>query len=204
MLQYRAVDEATLELLKELSSLPEVKDFALAGGTSLALQIGHRVSVDLDFFSLKDFNEIFLLQKLREKYSSINILLQNKNSLNIFINTIRTDFISHKYSLCKPVFTEEEISLYSMEDIAAMKLSAVASRGSKKDFIDIYFILNYFTLDEMLAFMHLKYPELNQMQVLMSLTYFDDAENSLEPIMLIETDWEKVKKSLIDSVKKFR
>jgi predicted nucleotidyltransferase component of viral defense system len=204
MLQYGVVHPPTLELLKQLSILEELNGFALAGGTSLALQLGHRVSIDLDFFSLNSFDEIFLLEKLREKYSAVNILLQKKNSLNIFINNIRTDFISHQYPLCKPIINEDGLLLFSMEDIAAMKLSAVASRGSKKDFIDIYFILQHFSLEEILEFMKRKYPELNQMQVLMSLTYFDDAENSLEPVMLIKTDWAEVKKHLLEAVKKFR
>ena len=202
MLHYSSIYPPTLELLKSISSLEEFNNFALAGGTSLALQIGHRISVDLDFFSASDFDEEMLLQKLREKFYTIHILHQKKNSLNIVVNDVRTDFITHQYSLCKPVQLIDGIKLYSMQDIAAMKLSAVASRGSKKDFVDIYFLLQHFSLSEMLGFMHAKYPELNKMQVLMSLIYFEDAEIDIEPNMLIPVDWNSIKELLKNEVRK--
>ncbi|CAN5542301.1 nucleotidyl transferase AbiEii/AbiGii toxin family protein [soil metagenome] len=203
MLQYGAVHQATLELLRELSSLDEIKDFSLAGGTALALHLGHRISVDLDFFSERPFDETKLLTKLRSLLSPVNILTQSENSLNLFIREIRTDFLSHQYKKCKPIKKVDGISLFAIEDIAAMKLSAVASRGTKKDFYDIYFILQEFSLPEIFSFMNQKYPDLNQLQVLMSLTYFDDAENSLEPVILKPVDWHAVKEFLAEVVRNF-
>lgn len=204
MLQYGAVNKETLELLRELVSLDETRDFALAGGTALALHLGHRISVDLDFFSDKPFNEIKLLTKLRSLYSPLSILTQAENSLNLFVREIRADFLSHQYPKCKPIITSDGISLFAIEDIAAMKLSAVASRGTKKDFYDIYFILQQFSLSEIFGFMKQKYPDLNQFQVLMSLTFFDDAENSLDPVMLKQIEWESVKKFFKEEARSYR
>lgn len=204
MLQYGAVDKATLELLKELSFIEEIKNFALAGGTALALQLGHRISVDLDFFSDKPFDEQKLLTKLRSLYSPLNVLTQAENSLNLFIREIRTDFLTHQYPKCKPIISTGGIAFFAVEDIAAMKLSAVASRGTRKDFYDIYYILQKFSLSEVFAFMKQKYPDLNQLQVLMSLTYFDDAENGLDPVMLKKIEWESVKKFLAEEARNYR
>ncbi|MEO8087094.1 MAG: nucleotidyl transferase AbiEii/AbiGii toxin family protein [Bacteroidota bacterium] len=203
MLQYRAVHQATLELLRELSSLDEIKDFSLVGGTSLALHLGHRISVDLDFFSERPFDETKLLAKLRSLLSPVNILTQSENSLNLFIREIRTGFLSLQYKKCKPIKKVDGISIFAIEDIAAMKLSAIASRGTKKDFYDIYFILQEFSLPEIFSFMNQKYPDLNQLQVLMSLTYFDDAEYSLEPVILKPVDWHAVKEFLAEVVRNF-
>jgi len=138
MLQKNAVEPSTLELLIALQNERELKNFHLAGGTSLALQIGHRKSIDLDFFSIYDFETSNLQEFLENKYHfktdyiSINTLKGN-------IQNIKIDFISHKYQLVNPIIETENTRLYSIEDIAAMKLNAIAGNGTRsKDFIDIY------------------------------------------------------------------
>lgn len=144
MLQYRAIYPATLELLKKLMALPELQDFFLVGGTALALQMGHRISLDIDLFTQQDFDAQKLFLKLDNQFS-ISDLTEESNTLNFNITypeksneIVKIDLIKYPYPLIKPILNVENIRLLSVEDIIPMKLSAVAGRGSKKDFYDIF------------------------------------------------------------------
>jgi hypothetical protein len=197
MLQKNAVEPSTLELLIALQNERELKNFHLAGGTSLALQIGHRKSIDLDFFSLYDFETSNLQEFLENKYHfktdyiSINTLKGN-------IQNIKIDFISHKYQLVKPIIEPENTRLYSIEDIAAMKLNAIAGNGTRsKDFIDIYFILKNNSLLELLGAYKKKYNSRNLLHVVKSLNYFEDIKTDDWPEMILE---KKLKLSKIKKV----
>ncbi len=142
MLYKNTVEKRTLELLIKLQSNPEFSNFYLAGGTALALQIGHRKSIDLDFFSLHDFDNNYLLEFLEHDFE-FYLDYSDKNTLKGSINDIKIDILSHKYPLVKQVVKYDRIILYSVEDIIAMKLNAIAGNGTRsKDFIDIYFTLN--------------------------------------------------------------
>jgi predicted nucleotidyltransferase component of viral defense system len=182
-----------------------VSDFGLAGGTALALQLGHRISVDLDFFSYKSFNTNDLYAEL--KYNGFtfneNTLELEKNTLNGHINNIKVQFLSHIYKPVSPLKTEEEIRLYDLPDIAAMKLNAISNRGAKKDFWDYTELLKIYSLSAMLGFYEKKYDLKNIQHVLKSLTYFDDAELEKDPVCLNGQSWKDVKKSTLTSVKNF-
>ena len=186
MLQKNTIETSTLELLKELQADKMLNQFHLAGGTSLALQIGHRKSIDLDLFSQTDFDTNTLLEYLEQNFS-FKTDYTAQNTLKGSINNIKLDLISHKYALVNPVLKTESTRLYSIEDIAAMKLNAIAGNGTRtKDFIDIYLILKNFSVEEILSFYKAKYKERNLMHVVKSLNYFEDINIQDWPEMILE------------------
>ncbi len=206
MLQYRTVYPQTLELLKELMLFPELQDFFLVGGTALALQIGHRISVDIDLFTMNDFDSEMLLSKMSMQFTVMNIAVK-QNSLSFDIasdnsgsEAIEVDLIKYSYPLINPVLEEGSIRLLSIEDISAMKLSAIAGRGSKKDFYDIFYLLPKLGFSELFDYFGKKFPSTNRFQILKSLTYFDDADLEPDPLTIENIEWEFVKKTITEKV----
>lgn len=199
MLRLKTIHPETFQLLKRLSAEKELDSFALAGGTALALQMGHRISIDLDFFTDTPFDALALLKSL-ESFFEIDDISSTDNSLSLFIkigeSSVKTDFIRHNYPRLRPLLTVEQIRLFSLEDIAAMKLNAVANRGAKKDFHDIHILLSRFTLPELLAFFEEKYQKHNSFTVTKSLAYFDDADLEPEPRTLLGLTWQEIKADL--------
>jgi len=195
MLYKNTVEDNTLELLKKLQADDELSEFKLAGGTSLALQIGHRKSIDLDLFTQNDFDTNYLLEYLEQNYNFATDYT-SRNTLKGSIQNIKIDLISHKYKHVKPFVNIENIILYSIEDIAAMKLNAITGNGTRsKDYIDIYFILKRFSVAEILEFYKIKYKSRNSLHVIKSLNYFNDIDIQDWPEMLLE------KQLTIDDVK---
>jgi len=203
MLQYRAVYPSTLELLKKLMGYEQLQATFLVGGTALALQLGHRLSIDLDLFTELDFETEAILSELREDMELQVVMQKEKNSLIInarLKNTenefVKIDFVKYAYPLLRTVQNQDGIRFLSIEDIIPMKLSAAANRGAKKDFFDIYELLKIYSLSDMLKFFTSKYPDITHFHILKSLTYFDDAEAEFDPIMLNSTNWDDVKNSI--------
>lgn len=199
MLFFSAVSPEALELLKDVQGLSILNDFYLVGGTALALRYGHRISVDLNFFTDQEFDTNIVIDTLQEKFP-IHILSQAKNSLTIDIRSVKTNFITHNYRLLKPVGKTDEIKMASVEDIAAMKLNSTMNRGSKKDFYDIYELLKHFTLKDLISFYTSKYDFSSQLIVLKSLVYFDDAEQEPDPVSVKLTSWNSVKQKISEAV----
>jgi len=142
----------TFELIQALQSLPELKDFFLVGGTALALQLGHRNSIDIDLFIQNDFSEDDILNLLIKKYE-VQEIFRRKNTVISLVNNIKTDFITHNYPLLLPPITEDGITFLSKEDIAAMKFHVIIQSEKRlKDFIDIYYLLQYFNMQQMIDF----------------------------------------------------
>ena len=202
MLQTQTVLPATLELLKSLMAQPELKDFALAGGTSLSLQIGHRISLDLDFFGNSPF-EINEMLDLLHLLGNVSILKQSRNILITEVNGVKVDFVNYRYPLLRNILEIDGIRLVSTADIAAMKFGAVAGRGRKRDFTDIYFLLQEFSLAEMMSFYNAKYDDGSEMMVARSLTYFDDADGDQDMQMLKKAPWNTVKKTILKAVNQY-
>ena len=200
MLFYSTIELKTLQLLKELQGQNAFSDFMLAGGTSLALQIGHRISVDLDLFTTVP-TDVSTIPELIAHLGQIRVVNQTSSILNLFIDDIKVDFVVHPYGFINPCVTEDEIRLVSVQDIAAMKLAAITGRGSRKDFIDLFFLLESFPLGEMFEFYKQKYANGSDFLVYKSLTYFVDAEIEPIPKMLQPLDWETVKNRIIKEVK---
>lgn len=205
MLQRKTVESGTLELLNALMQLESLSDFALGGGTALALKFGHRVSIDLDLFSVNEFDYESTLNSIRNGLES-EVLVQGKakNTLNLTINGIKVDCLSHRYPSLGENSTTEGVRFLNIEDIAAMKLSAVAQRGSKKDFYDLAELLKHYALKELTQFYFSKYGEENQFYLLKSLSYFDDAEEEPLPRPLNAMTWDDVKSHIIKAIQKMK
>jgi predicted nucleotidyltransferase component of viral defense system len=175
------VAPATFKLIPELQALPFLKEFYLVGGTALALQLGHRNSVDLDLFTQHDFNVDELLTQLGRHYKVIPTF-NRENTLLSTVNNVKVDFIRHGYPFVKPPISEEGITYLSKEDIAAMKLNAISNSGKRlKDFIDVYFLLEHFSLHQMIEFYTIKYPNFNPLIPLKAINYFDDIDPAIDP-----------------------
>lgn len=199
MLQYRTVAEETVGLLKRLLQTPEIADFALAGGTSLALQLGHRESFDLDLFSRTEFSadEMFLLL---ERNFRAKLISKSQHILISMIEDVKVDCVYHPYHFKHPLIETDGIRLVHIEDVAAMKISAIAGRGRKRDLYDLYFLLQKFTLPQLLDFYAQKYGESSLFHALRSLSYFEDAEADADPILFEKLDWRTVKSRISQAV----
>ena len=199
MLFRNTVSEYALELLKRINYHKAFDDFFLVGGTSLALQIGHRISVDLDFFSSQSFDENKLAEILIKDFNA-SITNLNNNTVSGTIDTVKFDFISHQYKLLQPVNEIEEIRFSSVDDIAAMKINAINNRGTKKDFVDMFFLIQSKPLSQILDLASKKYPNYNRFLALKSLIYFEDANNQPDCNILSDTSWEEIKSSIRKAV----
>jgi hypothetical protein len=178
---YNILDKKRLAILPLLKSFK--RDFYLAGGTGLALQLGHRDSIDFDFFSKKDIDTKKLYLQIKETFKGCKILKvqEEKNTLTVFINgNIKLSFFTYNYKLIKKTINERYFNIASIIDIACMKLSAIVSRATNKDYIDLYFIFKKVSLKNILNNLNKKLPELDINLVLKSLVYFKDLE--IEPI----------------------
>ena len=203
MLYKATVAPHTLELLKELMKKSYLQGFCLVGGTSLSLQIGHRISIDLDMFSSEAFDTIELKSKLEDDYADFEIVLENTNSLITTINGVKVDFIRFKYGFSYPIVANKTIRLANIKDIAPMKIDAISGRGKKKDFFDLYFLLQEFTLSELLELYKAKYKHTTIFHVIKSINYFEEAELEPDPIVLNKKiTWLKVKKTIREEIQK--
>jgi predicted nucleotidyltransferase component of viral defense system len=192
----------TRALLEKIAERPFLKEFYLAGGTSLALQFGHRISVDLDFFSSSDFSLPELKEILPEigKYELTN---EEPGTLDGILDEVKLTFLRYPYPLLFPLIEYKGIRMADLRDIAPMKLSAISSRGSRKDFIDLYFLLEKYHLTELVDLFEKKYAGVtyNKLHLLKSLTYFTDAEDEPMPRMLASASWEVMKARIVSEAK---
>ncbi|MDP1621412.1 MAG: nucleotidyl transferase AbiEii/AbiGii toxin family protein [Bacteroidales bacterium] len=203
MLQTQAVDAGVLGLIKRLQSLSCLQGFYLVGGTALALYLGHRKSIDIDLFNVSSFDEQMLLDNLSHELG-FELYYSSKNTLKGSIGDVKIDVLAHRYPLIGDLVTDDGITLLSIPDIAAMKLNAVSLNGQRvKDFIDIYFLLEHFSIREMLGFYRKKYTHQNDAIVLKSLVWFGDVELADWPVIINEPrlSWPQVKKRLLLSLK---
>ena len=204
MLQLQTVFSDTLELLKELSSRPEMSGLRLVGGTALALQYGHRQSIDLDFFGTLAVEQDDIIEMF-SSMDSFTVHNRTKRILQGALRGIKVDVIDYsQYPWIDAAIVEDGITLASPRDIAAMKINAVEGRGTRKDFVDIYFLLQNYTLSELLDFYAQKYPNHSFFRALLSLNYFEDAEQQAMPKMQIPVSWEEIKSTIIAEVKKLQ
>lgn len=200
MLYYNTIEPTTLELLRQLQNITILSKTQLVGGTSLALQIGHRKSIDIDLFGEIDCQQYDLVEALSD-LGSLTIVKESKNIHVYQLNGVKLDIVSYKYPWIKSPFIEDNIRLATLEDIAAMKISAIIGRGTKKDFIDVAFLLENFSLKEILGFYENKYSESSLFMAIKSLTYFDDAENEPMPYMLKNKSWSEIKERILKEVR---
>ena len=204
MLYPETVESDTLELLRTLMRDSRFSDFLLAGGTNLALRLGHRYSVDLDLFSFCHFDSISLAEHLTQNYNFERTNVREKDTVMGFINDIKIDIIAHVYPLIEePFIAENGIRLYSISDIVAMKLVAISDSGKRlKDFVDIAFLSTKMSLNQMLNAYSQKYKSSNALHALRGLAYFDDINFDVQ-INLINSvfNWKKIEKRIREMIK---
>lgn len=184
-----------LALLGKNKVLPD-KTY-LAGGTALALQFGHRISVDFDFFTPIDFKSKEIVEQLNKIGRFVFQESKEKNTLLGLFNDVKFSLFKYDYPLVKPTINYLGIELVSPEDIFAMKIAAIMDRGTIKDFIDVYFLIKKgIPLDQSLDYYNIKYNALanNIYSIIRSLTYFDDADLKVMPEMIVKVDWEEIKR----------
>jgi hypothetical protein len=184
--------------LAVLGQIDLARPFYLAGGTALALRLGHRISVDLDLFAnldtLDDLLRTGIVDELRKKYE-IDLLQDSVLGLVLLADGRAASFFSYGYSLLDQTDTVSGVQIAGLRDIGLMKLDAIAGRGTRKDFYDLYFIADHIPLDELFASSGQKYPHSPGfgMRVLTALVDFDIADQQDEPILLQPVPWERVK-----------
>lgn len=193
----------TFQLIQQLQSMPELADFYLVGGTSLALQLGHRNSIDIDLFTRKKFDDTEIIELLKPRHTVAEIFRRN-NTIIALIDNVKTDFIYHDYPLIHPPFTEEGIRYLGKEDIAGMKIHAIIQSGKRlKDFIDIYFLLEHFSMNQLIEFFSKKYTYSNPMIALKAITYFDDIDEAIDPPKMLQPlPLADIKKRILNATQK--
>jgi len=200
-------DKKQVDLLKKLKFLKKY-GFYLAGDTALALQIGHRTSLDFDFYTEKKFDNRKLLKDLETHFRNIKLIQIPEQTLIVKIESREVSFFYYPYPLVYLLIEEKEFPpLASKENIAAMKIISIIQRGAKRDFVDIYFLIKNFDLKKIFEIAEKKYPSFNPYLALQALTYFRDAEREkvkrkityLQPI-----NWREIKKFLIKTCSNFK
>jgi Nucleotidyl transferase AbiEii toxin, Type IV TA system len=186
-----ASTETTLCSLRDAHLL---EHFYLAGGTALALQFGHRLSLDLDFFSPEHFNEEALVQQLGT-LAEFAVAAKAPYTLHATVQETKVSFLGYAYPMLFPTNKYLDVAVADPRDIACMKVSAIASRGTKRDFVDLYVSAERYGLKEILRLFDWKYTQTHysRVHILKSLTFFADAEKDPMPQMLVTLDWDKVK-----------
>ena len=199
----KAISSETKTALALLGKSNLLKDAYLAGGTALALQLGHRLSFDLDFFTSTEFDSLETATKL-QKTTGLKIQETKAGTIIGTIQNIKFSLFFYPYKLISPFQKFLSINVADIKDIAAMKISAISSRGVKRDFIDLYFICRKIRLENILELYNKKYGKLagNRIHILKSLVYFQDAEEEPMPKMLKQCRWEEVKIFFEQEVKK--
>jgi len=206
MLHYSTVEQKTTNLLKDLMQVEELNNFCLVGGTCLSLKYGHRKSVDLVFFNPHPFDNIKLVDILSEKFPSF-VTNSSVNALGVFgyIDGIKVDFIKHQnFKLIEPIEIIDDIKMFNVKDIMAMKVYAILQRGQKKDFWDVAELLNHYKISDFIQAYETKYPQ-NQMLISINyaLTFFDDANDSEDPVSLKGQTWESVQQTISKAVREY-
>ncbi len=189
------VGEGVERTLGELQTIPVAARFYLAGGTGLALQLGHRRSVDLDFFLAEDFDMEAVLQKVQH-LEGFSLVSKSPGTIYATIRTTKVSFIAYAYPVLFPFSQFLGANVADPRDIGCMKLSAIASRGTKRDFVDLYVLATRYGMDQLLAWFNTKFAQTNysMVHVLKSLAYFDEAEQDPMPDMLVPLAWNDVKR----------
>jgi hypothetical protein len=193
-----AETEATLCALRDACLLTR---FYLAGGTGLALQFGHRLSRDLDFFTEEQFNEEALIQSM-QALDDFAVVSKAPYTLHATLKETKASFLGYDYPVLFPANLFLSVPVADPRDIACMKVSAIAGRGAKRDFVDLCVTAQRYGLFEILQLFDRKYAQArySKVHILKSLTFFADAEKDPMPHMLIELEWDKVKQFFLNEV----
>jgi hypothetical protein len=187
------INQETARALRELGRTGLLGELYLAGGTGLALRLGHRRSRDLDFFSSGPFDPNRATERLRG-LADLQILAKSVGTLHASVAGTKVSFMEYSYPLLFPVEMFQEVSVADPRDIACMKVSAIASRGTRRDFIDLYAVARVHGLKQVVEWFDNKFQEarLSRIHVFKSLTFFDDARQEPMPEMLTAYSWDMI------------
>ncbi len=188
------ITEAVEWTLRDLRQASILANFYLAGGTGLALHLGHRRSIDLGFFSRERFDPEAILGKVGP-LEGLRVLAKDLETLHLTLGETKVSFLGYRYPLLFPCVALFDVKVADPRDIACMKISAIAGRGTKRDFIDLYAVSKHYGLEQLLACFRTKYTQVNYsiVHILKLLTYFEEAEKDPMPDMLVNLTWEMTK-----------
>ena len=206
MLHTETVNPRAFSLLKKLISLPLLHPFSLVGGTAFSLRYGHRSSIDLDLFFHQKFNQHQIVRELEFVFRDKFVYKQQHTQFGIFcfIEEVKVDFVYYPHPPIKEIETIEDIRFYSDADIAAMKIQAILGRAKKKDFWDLFELLQHFSLQQIMEWHKQKYPsQMLAISIPHAIIYFADADETEEPVSLKGQTWELVKKGIQKSVREY-
>ncbi|MBN2863794.1 MAG: nucleotidyl transferase AbiEii/AbiGii toxin family protein [Bacteroidales bacterium] len=206
MLHTETVESGTLSLLKKLMVLPSLKPFSLVGGTALSLRYGHRSSIDLDLFFHEQFDHHHVVDELEATFRHRFVYKKQQTGFGIFcfINDIKVDFVYFPHLLIEEIEVVDNIRMYSSADISAMKIQAILGRAKKKDFWDLYELLQHYSLQQLIDWHKQKYPsQMLAISIPHAITYFAEAEESETPISFKNQTWEQIKKEISKSVRDY-
>lgn len=204
MLQIQGAEPATFGLLKDLMVHEPLNQFHLCGGTALALQFGHRLSVDIDMFSPNQLSKIALNEYLQSAFPDFREVFSPAKSFYFcYIQNIKVDLVYSSAKVISEFEIMDGIRFWGLRDIVAMKLNAIYGRGSKKDFWDLDEILSRYSMDEIVGWFFQKFPTAFEEGLFMSLVYFDDAENAVDPGCLKGKNWQHIKKRIEREVRNY-
>lgn len=197
------LSKSTKNFLQKLKSNSLPKGSYLGSGTALALWLGHRKSVDLDFFIPSAFSETQWEQKLKREFD-FKITYTDWQTLVGYIKDIKFSLFGYQYKILDKLAHWQDMYVAGLSDLSSMKLDTVIKRGTKRDFIDLYFLAKRFSLQKMFGFFQKKYGNLEDMKLILkkSLIFFDDAEKDEMPEMLTDIEWKNVKNYFLSEVKK--
>jgi hypothetical protein len=199
------ITPATEDLLRALRDHRALGGAYLAGGTGMALRFGHRRSVDLDFFLTDAFDEDFLLQRIQQ-IPEVAVVERAPKTLHLTILGVKTSFLGYSYPVLFSFANFLDVPVADPRDIACIKITAIASRGAKRDFVDLYAACERFGIKSLLDLFARKYARTayNRLHILKSLTYFADADKDPMPNMLVPLDWNTVKAFFIREAPRLR
>ena len=206
MLHTQTIEPGTFSLLKELMHIPLLESFCLVGGTALALQFGHRSSIDLDLFFHERFDHENIVNALELHFSDRFLYKKQHTAFGIFcfIDQIKVDIVYYPHKPIEACRVVEGIRFYSDADIAAMKIQAILGRGKKKDFWDLYELLQRYSLQQIIDWHKRKYPgQMLAISIPHAITYFVDAEDSETPVSFKGQTWDQVKKEISKVVRDY-
>ena len=203
------LDNKRIELLRKIVKTVSLNNYYMAGGTALSLQLNLRESFDFDFCVPDMFNSDVLISELKS-IGNIEVKQNQKGTVDVLLDGVQVSFFFYPNNLVDDIVNNNEIpdlKMASILDIAAMKIAAIGGRGAKKDFFDLYNIMKKCNIDtEKLASAVIKKfgTNVNYVNMIMGLSYFEDAESEVLPKTFVEYDWNTIKKHFIDIQPEFQ
>lgn len=208
-MNWNIFDKDRFELLKSITETVSIEDYYMIGGTALSIQLGLRESFDFDFCVPKQFNNEMLIEELK-KLGTLEVLQNQKGTCDVVLNGVQVSFFYYPNPVINELVKTEEIpslKLANILDIAIMKIIAIGGRGAKKDFFDLYYIINKnkIVVEDLAKGLVQKCGNhINYVNIIMGLSYFEDAENEILPKTFVDYDWDKIKKFFITFQTKFQ